>query len=312
MRMRVLFALTVAAALAVSATAEATWPQFGGGYSTGPTYMSGTVIGGPMYAATPMYSSPGYTVVERTGPLGLMRWRSVEPMPTVMPQPVMTATTGMPTTTGVMPAVATTTTPMMTSMTGQTYTFVERSGPFGLMRWRTMEPTPTVMPATVMTPPTTSGVTPAAATTTPMPAMTGAVVASPSYTVVERRGPLGFFRWRTVESTPAAMPAPMMTTPMPTGITPASGTTPMAGTTSSGVVTGGYVVPSTNTTTVMPATYYTYERTGLFGRRYYVTPMSMDSTVMPASYSAPSTTYYYPQSGTGRYYGVGPFGFWTR
>src|SRR5262245_17509254 len=126
MRMRVLFALTVTAALAVVATAEATWPHVGGGYSTGPTYMSGTVIGGPMYAATPMSTSPGYTVVERTGPLGLMRWRTVEPMPTVMPQPVMTATTGT-TTTGVMPAIATTTTPMMTPMTGQSYSFVERS-----------------------------------------------------------------------------------------------------------------------------------------------------------------------------------------
>jgi hypothetical protein len=307
MRMRVLFALTVTAALAVVATAEATWPQFGGGYSTGPTYMSGTVIGGPMYAATPMYSSPGYTVVERTGPFGLMRWRTMEPTPTmIMPQPVMTATTG--TTTGVMPAIATTTTPMTTPMVGQNYTFVERTGPLGIMRWRTMEPTPTIMPAPIMTTPTPTGVTTAAATTTPIPAMTGAVVASPTYTVVERSGPLGFFRWRTFEPTTTVMPAPMMTTPMPTGITPASGTTtPMAGTTSSGVITGGYVVPSTSTTTVMPAT-YTY-RTGLFGRRYYVTPMSMDSTVMPASYSS---TLYYPQYNTGRYYGFGGFGFWTR
>src|SRR5262249_30721052 len=108
MRTRVLFALTVAAALAVVANAEATWPQMGGGYYSGPTYKSGTVIGGPMYAATPMYSSPGYTIVERTGPFGLMRWRTMEPTPTmIMPQPVMIATTdGTTTTTGVMPAIA--------------------------------------------------------------------------------------------------------------------------------------------------------------------------------------------------------------
>jgi hypothetical protein len=193
-------------------------------------------------------------MVERTGPLGLMRWRTMEPTPTAMPAPVMT------TTTGVMPAMATTTMPMTTPMVGQTYTSVERTGPLGLMRWRTMEPTPTVMPA------------------------------------------------------------PIMTTPTPTAVMPAGATMPIPGTatTSTGVITGNYVVPSTSTTTVMPANYYTYERTGLFGRRYYVTPMSMDSTVMPASYAVPSTTYYYPQYSTypqyssGRYFGFGGFGFWMR
>jgi len=304
MRMRVLFVLVLLAALPVVVNAQT--PDCHSG-TVPATYISGTVIGGPTYAATPM-SSPGYTVVERTGPFGLMRWRTVEPIPTVMPQPVMTATTG---TTTVMPAVATTTTPMMTPMTGQSYTFVERSGPLGLMRWRTLEPTPTAMTAPVMMAPTPTAVTPALATTTPMPAMTGAVVASPSYTVVERSGPLGFFRWRTMEPTTTVMPAPPIP-PAPTGITPAAATTPIQGaaTTSNGVITGGYVVPSASTTTVTPAT-YTY-RTGLFGRRYYVTPMSMDSTVMPATYTAPSTTYYYPQSNTGRYYGFGGFGFWTR
>jgi hypothetical protein len=86
------------------------------------------------------------------------------------------------------------------------------------------------------------------------------------------------------------------------------------------VVTGGYVTPSTSTPTVMPAT-YTYERRGLFGRRYYTTPImdgttysTAPGTVMPASYVVPAATptYYYPQYYPGRYFGFGGFGIWMR
>jgi len=145
----------------------------------------------------------------------------------------------------------------------------------------------------------------------------------PTYSVVERSGPLGFFRWRTVEPTATVMPAPIMTAPTTSNVMPASATTITTGTgtTSDGVITGGYVMPATGTTTVMPATYTTYERMGPFGRRYYTTPMMEGTTyytapgsVMPANYVVPAVTptYYYPQYNTGRYYGFGGFGFWMR
>jgi hypothetical protein len=263
MRTRLLVALTLVAVLPVVVNAQATGSSSGPAYT--PTYMSGTVIGGPMYAATPMYGGPTYSVVERTGPLGFFRWRTVEPTATVMPAPVMT-------TTGVMPASAMTTT----------------------------------MPAA-----TSTGI------------VTGGFVTSPTYSVVERTGPLGFFRWRTVEPTATVMPAPIVTTPTTSDVMPAAATTtiPGTGTTSEGVITGGYVMPATGTTTVMPATCYTYERTGPFGRRYYTTPMMEGTTystapgsVMPATYVVPATTptYYYPQYNTGRYFGFGGFGFRMR
>ncbi|HKB03131.1 MAG TPA: hypothetical protein VKD90_12975 [Gemmataceae bacterium] len=263
MRVRLLFALTLVAVFPVVVNAQAT--DCSSGPANTPTYMSGTVIGGPMFAATPMYGGPTYSVVERSGPLGFFRWRTVEPTATVMPAPIMT-------TTGVMPAAAMTTT----------------------------------MPAA-----TSTGI------------VTGGFVSSPAYSVVERSGPLGFFRWRTVEPTATVMPAPIMTAPTTSNVMPASATTITTGTgtTSDGVITGGYVMPATGTTTVMPATYTTYERMGPFGRRYYTTPMMEGTTyytapgsVMPASYVVPAVTptYYYPQYNTGRYYGFGGFGFWMR
>src|SRR5262245_12176558 len=102
MRTRVLFALTVAAALAIVTSAEATWPRMGGGYSSNTpmytvpataTYVSGTVIGGPMYVTSPTFNTGTYTVVEQTGPLGIMRWRTLVPTTApVMTPPTMTAT----------------------------------------------------------------------------------------------------------------------------------------------------------------------------------------------------------------------------
>ena len=157
MRTRVLFALVLLAALPVVANAQATTPC-GSTPMTAvpatPTFMSGTQIGGPMFAASPMYGN--YTVVERTGPLGFMRWRTVEPAPTVMPAPVMMAT-------GAVPATATMTSmPMSTGvitggyatspMVGGGYTVVERTGPLGFMRWRTLEPTMTTTEDSSMTP----------------------------------------------------------------------------------------------------------------------------------------------------------------
>ena len=262
MRTRVLFALVLMAALPIVVNAQA--PGCGSGpvsyVPTTPAYMSGTVIGGPMYASTPMYGG-NYTVVERTGPLGLMRWRTIEPATTVMP--AMTAS-------AVVPAAATIPMPATggyfgSPMPGEGYTVVERTGPLGLMRWRTLEPATTVMPAPM----------------TPMPTAT-------------------------------VMPASATTSPMPT-------------TTTTGIVTGGYVVPPTTTTTVMPAA---YTWTGPLGRQYYSRPMSMDGTtyytapgsVMPASYATPATTgtyvypaySSYPAYNSGRYFNFMGFGFGWR
>src|SRR5439155_7769422 len=98
-------------------------------------------------------------------------------------------------------------------------------------------------------------------------------------TVVERTGPFGFLRWQeTVLAPTPAMSAPVMTTP---AVMPAGATTTPA-TTSDGVIAGSYVVPSTSTTTVMPAA-YTY--TTPFGQ-YYSTPMYMNGTTY---YSTPGT-----------------------
>jgi hypothetical protein len=263
MRTRVLFALVLVAALPVIVNAQATTPC-GSAPMTAvpatPTYMSGTLIGGPMYAASPMYGN--YTVVERTGPFGFMRWRTVEPAPTVMPPPAMTAS-------AVVPAAAT-----------------------------------TPMPAT--------GVVTGGYLTSPMPAE--------PYTVVERRGPLGLMRWRTVEPATTVMPAPMMPTSAP-GVMPTAATTPMPATTTTGVVAGNYVVPPASTPTVVPAT-YTYTWTGPLGRRYYSAPMYMDGatyytapgSVMPATYATPAYTgtYTYPAYSTGRYFNFMGFGFGWR
>jgi hypothetical protein len=166
MRVRLLFALTLVAVLPVAVNAQATGCSSGPAYT--PTYMSGTVIGGPMYAATPMYGGPSYSMVERTGPFGFFRWRTMEPTATVVPAPAVTTTAVMPASamTTAMPAATSTGIVSDGFVTSPTYSVVERTGPFGFFRWRTVEPTATVMPAPIMTTPTTSGVMPAAATTT--------------------------------------------------------------------------------------------------------------------------------------------------
>jgi hypothetical protein len=285
MRTRVMFALTVFFALAVVVDVEATWPQrgWGGGYYGGSAMYTtpstpGYVFGGSMYPAE-MYATG--TVVERTGPFGLVRRRVIMATPTpMMPATVTTMTPMTPTpTTAVIPAAGTTTPTAPMPMTGvstsgyivppQT-TFVERTGPFGFTRRRMMMTTPApIMPA-------------AATTVTPMPA-------SPCPTVTPAAG-------TTLPPATAAMPMP-----------------------ATGVTTSGYIVPPAGTVTVVPAQ-YSFSRPFFRRGSYYSSPMfmsngtSMPGTVTAATYAVPQTTtgYYYPQYSTGRFFNWSGFGFGWR
>jgi hypothetical protein len=299
MRTRVLFALTVVIALPVVVYAQAVPAPAASGCGTaviypapgGPGYASGTVIGGPMYAAGMpqpgmMMTSPMTpTVVERTGPFGLVRRRVMTFTPTpAMPAPAATVVAnGQATTSPITPATATTTPPVTTTPPATTTTGVITSG--------------YVMP----------------------PA--GMVVEQP---VVVRRGLFRsrVVMMPVMVTPPPAMPATTIS-PAPT-IAPASGTetppTAPSTTAPSGVITGGYVVPPTGTVTVVPAG-YTYPRPFFRGRGFYTTsqPVTIDGTTYSTTPGTVTTpTYVGPEyfNGTGYtypryrgYFGGSGFGF---
>ena len=280
MRTRLMYSLAIVFGLAVVADVEATWPRrdMGGGYyyggtaamyPTSPTYVSGTVIGGPVYA-TDMYSTS--TVVEQTGPFGLVRRRVIMATPTpVMPAPaIATAATPMPTTgTVITPASGTTVMPMpaMPAVTPTT-TVIERTGPFGLFRRRVTVAAPTpIMPAPVIATP--------AMTITPTPA------------VIPASG---------------ATTAPMPATTTTTGVVTGSYVVPPTGTVT--VVPAQY---SYSRPFFRRGTYYSTPMPMTNGTTYYAPPGS----VTTATYVVPETATgtYYPQYSTGRYFGFSGFGF---